>query len=196
LGVVVCQSSGNTSLVAFRFVLIIENASASIGHQPFRQLLRQCLFPALHEPLMQRLGNRFDRDLAPVRGWNQAWDPFLDLAPVWTEEFMAAEIMIYKSGVMPPKLIELLSIALDSLIPTCMPPAHAVTSKQRCGATIAEIIEVLKLCAGQGRADIQSRRAEFSQKNLLTVQPRKQRRPNKTGFNFVLRHVHHAFDDH
>jgi hypothetical protein len=66
LGVVVCQSLGNTLLVAFRFVLIMENASASIGHQPFRQLLRQCLFPALHEPLMQRLGDRFDRDFAPV----------------------------------------------------------------------------------------------------------------------------------
>jgi hypothetical protein len=25
--------------------------------------------------------------------WNQAWDPFSALAPVWTEEFMAAEII-------------------------------------------------------------------------------------------------------
>jgi hypothetical protein len=46
--------------------------------------------------------------------WNEAWDPFSELAPVWTKEFMAAEIMIYTSGVMPPKLLELLSIAFKT----------------------------------------------------------------------------------
>jgi alkylhydroperoxidase/carboxymuconolactone decarboxylase family protein YurZ len=46
--------------------------------------------------------------------WNQAWEPFVELAPVWTDEFMATAIGIYASGVMSPKEIELLSIAFDA----------------------------------------------------------------------------------
>jgi alkylhydroperoxidase/carboxymuconolactone decarboxylase family protein YurZ len=46
--------------------------------------------------------------------WNQAWDPFVELDPVWTDEFMAAGGSIYTSGVMPPKETELLSIAFDA----------------------------------------------------------------------------------
>jgi hypothetical protein len=30
------------------------------------------------------------------------WDPFAELDPVWTDEFMATAIGIYGSGVMPP----------------------------------------------------------------------------------------------
>ena len=46
--------------------------------------------------------------------WNQAWDPFYDLDPAWTDEFMAAAIPIYAGGLFTPKLIELLSIAFDA----------------------------------------------------------------------------------
>ena len=46
--------------------------------------------------------------------WNAAWDPFFELDPVWTDEFMATGAAIYKSGVLPPKEVELLSIALDA----------------------------------------------------------------------------------
>ena len=46
--------------------------------------------------------------------WNTAWDPFYALDPVWTDAFMATVIGVYASGVMPPKEVELLSIALDA----------------------------------------------------------------------------------
>jgi alkylhydroperoxidase/carboxymuconolactone decarboxylase family protein YurZ len=46
--------------------------------------------------------------------WNQAWDPFFELDTVWTDEFMATGIAVYRSGLMTPKLIELLSIAVDA----------------------------------------------------------------------------------
>ena len=84
--------------------------------------------------------------------WNPAWDPFFELAPVWTEEFMAAEIMIYTSGVMSPKLIELLSIAFDTSYTHMYAPGtrRHIKAAMRHGATIAEIIEVLKLCVVQG----------------------------------------------
>src|SRR5690349_24201243 len=43
--------------------------------------------------------------------WNDAWDPFFQLDPLWTDAFMAAGMDIYSSGLLPPKLVELLSIA-------------------------------------------------------------------------------------
>ena len=46
--------------------------------------------------------------------WNTAWDPFYALDPVWTDAFMATVIGVYASGVMPPKEVELLSIAFDA----------------------------------------------------------------------------------
>ena len=46
--------------------------------------------------------------------WNEAWNPFLELDPVWTDQFMATGASIYASGVMSSKLIELLSIAFDA----------------------------------------------------------------------------------
>jgi len=84
--------------------------------------------------------------------WNPAWDPFSELAPVWTDEFMAAEIMIYTSDVMSPKLIELLSIAFDTSYTHMYAPGtrRHIKAALRHGATIAEIIEVLKVCVAQG----------------------------------------------
>src|SRR5271167_1535107 len=49
-----------------------------------------------------------------VGQWNEAWDPICDLAPVWTDQLMATEVGIYAGGVLPPKEVELLSIALDA----------------------------------------------------------------------------------
>ena len=42
-------------------------------------------------------------------------DPFFELEPQWTDEFFAAAIPMYKSGVMPAKELELLSIACELL---------------------------------------------------------------------------------
>jgi alkylhydroperoxidase/carboxymuconolactone decarboxylase family protein YurZ len=49
-----------------------------------------------------------------VGQWNEAWEPFFELDPVWTDQFMATGLQIYDSGLMTPKLIELLSIAFDA----------------------------------------------------------------------------------
>lgn len=84
--------------------------------------------------------------------WNQAWDPFFDLDPVWTDQFMAAGLGIYGSGVLPAKDVELLSIALDASYTHMYAPGtrrHIKTALQ-LGATMEEIMEVLKLCVVQG----------------------------------------------
>ena len=38
---------------------------------------------------------------------HEAWNPFYELDPVWTDEFMATAIGTYSSGVLPAKEVEL-----------------------------------------------------------------------------------------
>jgi alkylhydroperoxidase/carboxymuconolactone decarboxylase family protein YurZ len=87
-----------------------------------------------------------------VGQWNTAWDPFFELDPAWTDEFFAAAIPIYKSGVMLPKEIELLSIACDASYTHMYAPGtrRHIRAALKLGATIEEIMEVLKLCVVQG----------------------------------------------
>jgi alkylhydroperoxidase/carboxymuconolactone decarboxylase family protein YurZ len=84
--------------------------------------------------------------------WNRAWDPFFELDPVWTDQFMAAGISIYASGLMPPKLVELLSIAFDASFTHMYAPGmrRHIKAALRLGATVEEIMEVLKLCVAHG----------------------------------------------
>jgi alkylhydroperoxidase/carboxymuconolactone decarboxylase family protein YurZ len=87
-----------------------------------------------------------------VGQWNQAWDPFFELDPVWTDQFMATAIAVYASGVMTPKLIELLSIAVDASYTHMYAPGtrRHIKAALKLGATMEEIMEVLKLCVVQG----------------------------------------------
>jgi alkylhydroperoxidase/carboxymuconolactone decarboxylase family protein YurZ len=87
-----------------------------------------------------------------VGQWNTAWDPFLELDPVWTDQFMANGAGLYASGVMPPKELELLSIALDASYTHMYAPGtrRHIKGALKAGATMEEIMEVLKLCVVQG----------------------------------------------
>lgn len=87
-----------------------------------------------------------------VGQWNAAWDPFFALDPVWTDEFMATGIGIYGSGVFSPKEIELLSIAFDASYTHMYAPGtrRHIKGALKAGATVDEIMEVLKLCVVQG----------------------------------------------
>ncbi|MGC1644548.1 MAG: carboxymuconolactone decarboxylase family protein [Candidatus Sulfotelmatobacter sp.] len=84
--------------------------------------------------------------------WNTAWDPFFALDPVFTDEFMAMGASLYKSGVMSPKEAELLSIALDASVTHMYAPGtrRHIQNALKAGATMEEIMEVLKLCVVQG----------------------------------------------
>lgn len=87
-----------------------------------------------------------------VGQWNAAWDPFYKLDPVWTDEFMATGIGIYASNVMSAKEVELLSIALDASYTHMYAPGtrRHIRNALQAGATMEEIMEVLKLCVVQG----------------------------------------------
>ncbi len=84
--------------------------------------------------------------------WNTAWDPFYELDPSFTDEFMATGAGIYANGVLPPKDVELLSIALDASFTHMYAPGtrRHIRNALKAGATIEEVMEVLKLCVVQG----------------------------------------------
>lgn len=84
--------------------------------------------------------------------WNIAWDPFFELDPVWTDQFMAVGAGIYASGILGPKEIELLSIALDASYTHMYEPGtrRHIKAALALGVTMEEIMEVLKLCVVQG----------------------------------------------
>jgi alkylhydroperoxidase/carboxymuconolactone decarboxylase family protein YurZ len=83
--------------------------------------------------------------------FNSAWDAIYELDPRWLEEFLAMGSDLYH-GVLPPKLVELMSLAVDASCTHLYTPGirrHLQGSLAQ-GATIAEIMEVLKLCGGLG----------------------------------------------
>jgi alkylhydroperoxidase/carboxymuconolactone decarboxylase family protein YurZ len=84
--------------------------------------------------------------------WNAAWDLLFDLDPVWADEFMAASVEIYASGVLSPKEIELLSIAFNASYTHMYAPGtrHHIRAALEASATVEEIMEVLKLCVAHG----------------------------------------------
>jgi alkylhydroperoxidase/carboxymuconolactone decarboxylase family protein YurZ len=84
--------------------------------------------------------------------WNPAWDAFFEIAPAWTEAIIAVSLPVYASGVLSPKLAELLSIAVDASITHMYAPGtrRHIQTAVKLGATIDEIMEVLKICVAQG----------------------------------------------
>lgn len=84
--------------------------------------------------------------------WNQAWNPFYEIDPLWTDQFMALATEIYGSSILSPKLIELLSIAFDASITHLYAPGtrRHIKTALKLGATREEIMEVLKICVSFG----------------------------------------------
>lgn len=87
-----------------------------------------------------------------VGQWNTAWDPFFELDPIWTDEFMETGVAIYGSGLFKLKDIELFSIAFDASYTHMYAPGtrRHIKNALKAGATMEEIMEVLKLCVVQG----------------------------------------------
>jgi alkylhydroperoxidase/carboxymuconolactone decarboxylase family protein YurZ len=118
--------------------ILLEEAEAA-GVEPLRRSPNPAPTPACDK--MRAVGQ-----------WNQAWDPFFELDPVWTDQFMATGVRIYSSGLMTPKSIELLSIAFDASYTHMYAPGarRHIRAALKLGATMEEIMEVLKLCVVQG----------------------------------------------
>ena len=84
--------------------------------------------------------------------WNPGWDAFFEIDPVWTEAIIAASLPVYTSGILTPKLAELLSIAVDASITHMYAPGtrRHIQTALKLGVTTEEIMEVLKICVSQG----------------------------------------------
>ena len=79
--------------------------------------------------------------------WNEEWDSLLFLAPAWTDQFMAMCTELYGRSIFPPKELELLIMAFDASFTNMYGPGTRLHIKNalRAGATVDEIVEVLKL---------------------------------------------------
>jgi nitrite reductase/ring-hydroxylating ferredoxin subunit/alkylhydroperoxidase/carboxymuconolactone decarboxylase family protein YurZ len=84
--------------------------------------------------------------------WNTAWDPFAQLDPLWTEQFISAGTGFYTDGVLTPKFVELISIAFDASITHMYAPGtrRHIRAALALGASPAEIMDVLKVCVAMG----------------------------------------------
>ena len=67
-------------------------------------------------------------------------------------EFFATAVPVYKSGVLSAKEVELISIAFDASFTHMYAPGtrRHIKGALEAGATMEEIMEVLKLCVVQG----------------------------------------------
>lgn len=84
--------------------------------------------------------------------WNEAWQPFYDLDPVWTERFMAMGTGPMLSGVLDPKVIEFIAIAVDASCTHLYAPGvrRHVRRALELGATAEEITAVLQVTSVLG----------------------------------------------
>ncbi|WHZ13062.1 MAG: hypothetical protein OJF60_003503 [Burkholderiaceae bacterium] len=78
--------------------------------------------------------------------WNPAWDPFYELDPAWTEQFMTMGLAPMRSGVLDAKTIEFLAIAVDASCTHMYAPGvrRHVRRALELGATKDEITAVLQ----------------------------------------------------
>ncbi len=85
--------------------------------------------------------------------WNEAWTPFFNLDPAWTERVVAAGLPAYADTwrLLSQRRLPL-SIAFDASIThmTRPEPARHINAALAHGASAAEVMEVLKLCVAQG----------------------------------------------
>ena len=96
---------------------------------------------------------RRERDHKLVTGnWNPDWEPFAKLDPAWTDKVIAMAIAPRVAGVLDPKTIELIGIALDVSCTHLYAPGvrRHIQRALKAGATREEITAVLQLACMQG----------------------------------------------
>jgi alkylhydroperoxidase/carboxymuconolactone decarboxylase family protein YurZ len=83
--------------------------------------------------------------------FNAAWEVIEELDPGWLDAFLAMGADMYR-GVLPTKLVELMAIAVDASCTHLYAPGvrRHIQRALADGATIEEIMEVLKLCGALG----------------------------------------------
>ncbi|MEG3440054.1 carboxymuconolactone decarboxylase family protein [Pannus brasiliensis CCIBt3594] len=138
----------NEILMVLKMASLLAIHSCSLGAPV---LLEEAKAAGIEPTVKQATTPACDR-MKAIGQWNTAWEPFYELDPVWTDQFMATAMDIYASNLFPPKVIELLSIAFDASITHLYAPGtrRHIRAALKLGATIEEIMEVLKVCVAFG----------------------------------------------
>ena len=78
--------------------------------------------------------------------WNSAWNEMAELDPDWLEKFMDMAMTPMTSGVLDPKTLELLAIAVDASCTHLYAPGvrRHIRKALQVGATKEEILAVLQ----------------------------------------------------
>jgi alkylhydroperoxidase/carboxymuconolactone decarboxylase family protein YurZ len=78
--------------------------------------------------------------------WNPEWEPFAQLDPRWTEQFMAMAAAPQMSGILDAKTVEFLAIAVDAAVTHMYGPGvrRHIRRALEIGATREEITAVLQ----------------------------------------------------
>jgi alkylhydroperoxidase/carboxymuconolactone decarboxylase family protein YurZ len=84
--------------------------------------------------------------LRATGNWNPAWDALAELDPVWAEKFVAMGMHTVMSGVLEPKVLEFLAIAVDASCTHMYAPGtrRHIRKALELGATREEIAAVLQ----------------------------------------------------
>src|SRR5437879_725136 len=79
--------------------------------------------------------------------WNPLWEQLHEWDPVWTEQFMKTATAAWSSGILEPRVVELLCIAVDAACTHMYSPGvrRHIRAALELGVTREEILEVLKL---------------------------------------------------
>jgi alkylhydroperoxidase/carboxymuconolactone decarboxylase family protein YurZ len=99
------------------------------------------------------MSNETNRSTTPIcdqlratGNWNPAWDAFAELDPAWAEKFMAMGMHPIVSGVLEPKVLEFIAIAVDASCTHMYAPGtrRHIRKALELGATTQEINAVLQ----------------------------------------------------
>lgn len=99
------------------------------------------------------MSNETSRSATPVcdqlratGNWNPAWDAIAELDPAWAEKFMVMGMHPVMSGVLEPKVVEFLAIAVDASCTHMYAPGtrRHIRKALELGATREEIAAVLQ----------------------------------------------------
>lgn len=114
--------------------------------------------------------------------WNPNWTPFAELDPEWTERFMAMALKPILSGVLEPKTIEFLAIAVDASCTHMYAPGvrRHIRKALELGATQEEIAAVLQLTSILGIHSL-SLGAPILQEELAAAHMRSNARADSVG---------------
>lgn len=85
-------------------------------------------------------------------GWNFAWDEAAALDPEWMEKFLAMGITSWQRGVLDPKTLEFIAIAVDASCTHMYAPGtrRHIAKALDLGATPEEVLAVLQAVAVLG----------------------------------------------